>query len=224
LADHYEVLGVAKNASPDEIRRVYKQLARDRHPDRFTDAAQKSQAQDFFQALTEAYNTLSNEQRRRVYDAEQSKPKLDSPEAIAKDAYQRALEAAKRQADQETVDLLHVAIHHQPGEHVYHAALARVLQRHPKHARDAVAALEKAAQLSPTTLAYQVELAGMLNAQGLKIRAKKALEVALKLAPKDPAVLDLAAELGMSETPAPASGPAPKSGLDTLRGFFGKKS
>ena len=61
MADHYEVLGVAKNAPVDEIRRVYKTLARDRHPDRFTDPAEKAKAQVFFQELTEAFNTLSNE-------------------------------------------------------------------------------------------------------------------------------------------------------------------
>jgi curved DNA-binding protein CbpA len=224
LADHYEVLGVAKNAPVDEIRRVYKTLARDRHPDRFTDPAEKAKAQEFFQALTEAFNTLSNEQRRRAYDAEQSKPKIEKPGDIAKDAFARALEAVKRHEDQEAVDLLHVAIHHQPREHQYHAVLARILSRHPKHARDAVAALEKAAQLSPTTLAYNVELAGMLNAQGLKIRAKKALEAALKLAPKDQAVLELAAELGMLEKQEPAPGAPAKTGMATLRGFFGKKS
>ncbi len=220
MADHYEVLGVAKNASGDEIRRSYLKLARDRHPDRFTDPAEKAKAHEFFQQATEAFNTLSNGERRRAYDEEQAKPKVTSPEDVAKEAYARAVKALETRLDQEAVDQLHIAIHHQPNEAQYHAALGRLLSRHAKHARDAVAALEKAAQLSPKTLSYHLELTSVLAAQGLKIRAKKALEPALKLAPQDPNVVRLASELGMLE---PAQPEKPKGGVSGLKGLFGKK-
>lgn len=221
MANHYELLGVAANAANDEIRRTYTKLARDRHPDRFTDPVEKAKAQELFQQLTEAYNTLSNEQRRRAYDQELKAPKLEKPEDIAKDAFARALKKAEGREDQEAVDLLHVAIHHQPNQAPYHAALGRLLARHPKHARDAVASLEKAAQLSPEKLAYHLELASLLNAQGLKIRAKKALEVALKREPQDKDVQRLASELGMLGEPEK---PRPAGGAGGLKGLFGKKS
>lgn len=168
MANHYEILGVAQKASADEIRRSYLGLARERHPDRFTDQAEKAKAHEFFQQLTEAFNTLSNEQRRRAYDQELQKPKLERPEDIAKDAFARALKQVEGGEQQEALDLLHVAIHHQPNEAQYHAALGRLLSRHPKHARDAVAALEKAAQLGPDKLAYHLELASLLHAQDRK--------------------------------------------------------
>jgi cytochrome c-type biogenesis protein CcmH/NrfG len=98
--------------------------------------------------------------------------------------------------------------------------LGRLLSRHPKHARDAVAALEKAAQLGPQTLSHHVELVSVLAAQGLKIRARKALEPALKLAAQDQNVIRLASELGMLEPPEPEK---PKGGVAGLRSLFGKK-
>lgn len=223
MADHYELLGVARDATADEIRRVYLKLARERHPDRIADPAQKKQAQDFFQDITEAYNTLTNDARRRDYDRELAQPKLQTPEEIAADAFARALKKAEGREDQEAVDLLHVAIHHRPDEPQYHAALGRLLSRHPKHAREAVAALERAAQLAPQTLAFHLEVAALLSAQGLKIRAKKALEPALKLAPRDERVQRLAQELGFSETEPEKPKPG-RAGLSGLKGIFGKKS
>ena len=223
MANHYEILGVAQKASADEIRRTYLKLARDRHPDRFTDVAEKAKAHEFFQQLSEAFNTLSNEQRRRAYDQELEKPKLERPEEIAKDAFARALKKVESGEQQEALELLRVAIHHQPNEAQYHAALGRMLSRHPKHARDAVSALEKAAQLSPETLAYHLEVASLLSLQGLKIRAKKALEEALKREPQDPRVQQLASELGMLKAAEPEK-PKPLGGKGGLKSLFGKKS
>lgn len=223
MADHYETLGVDKKAPADEIRRVYLKIARDRHPDRFTDAAEKAKAHQFFQEATEAFNTLTNQQRRESYDTELARPKLEKPEDLAQDAFAKAKRSAESGNDQDAVDELHIAIHHMPNEPQYHAALSRLLQRHAKHARDAVAALEKAAQLSPQNLAYQVELAKLLQAQGLSTRAKKAAEQALKLAPKDPKVLALAGELGVGKSAEPEK-PKPSLGsIAGLKGLFGKK-
>jgi curved DNA-binding protein CbpA len=222
LADHYETLGVDKKAPADEIRRVYLQIARDRHPDRFTDPAEKAKAHQYFQEATEAFNTLTNQQRREAYDTELARPKLEKPEDLAKDAFAKAKRSAESGNDQDAVDELHIAIHHMPNEPSYHAALSRLLQRHPKHARDAVAALEKAAQLSPQNLGYQIDLANLLLAQGLSTRGKKAVEAALRIAPKDKRALALAGTVGLGQAAEPEK-PKPSGGFAGLKGLFGKK-
>jgi curved DNA-binding protein len=63
--DYYEVLGVAKGATDDQIRAAYRKLARQYHPDvnKSPDATKK------FAEVQEAYDTLSDAPKRRVYDA-----------------------------------------------------------------------------------------------------------------------------------------------------------
>jgi curved DNA-binding protein len=62
--DYYEILGVSRDASPEDIRRAYRTLARRYHPDVNKEAG----AEDRFKEIGEAYEVLSNEERRREYD------------------------------------------------------------------------------------------------------------------------------------------------------------
>lgn len=63
--DYYDVLGVSKTASGDEIKRAYRKLAKKYHPD--TNHNNK-EAERLFQEVTESYNVLSDEEKRRLYD------------------------------------------------------------------------------------------------------------------------------------------------------------
>lgn len=65
--DYYEILGVSRNASVDDIKRAYRQLALKHHPDRVP-AEQKKEAEEKFKELSEAYAVLSDPQKRSVYD------------------------------------------------------------------------------------------------------------------------------------------------------------
>ena len=64
--DYYEVLGVAKDASPEDIKKAYRTLAKKYHPD-VTDLS-KEEAEAKFKELSEAYEVLSDEGKRRLYD------------------------------------------------------------------------------------------------------------------------------------------------------------
>lgn len=65
MADHYETLGVQRNASSDEIKKAYRKLARELHPD----VNPSEQAQEKFKSVTHAYEVLGDEQSRRSYDS-----------------------------------------------------------------------------------------------------------------------------------------------------------
>lgn len=62
--DYYEVLGVSKSSTPDEIKKQYRKLALKFHPDR----NKSSEAAEHFKEISEAYAVLSDPSKRQVYD------------------------------------------------------------------------------------------------------------------------------------------------------------
>lgn len=69
--DFYKILGVSETAKPDEIKKAYRKLAREYHPDRNPD---KPGAEEKFKEIQEAYDTLSDAEKRKQYDAMRKNP------------------------------------------------------------------------------------------------------------------------------------------------------
>jgi curved DNA-binding protein len=76
--DYYAILGVKKDSSPDEIKKSYRRLAREHHPDLHPEK-QKAQAGEKFKEINEAYEVLSDPEKRSKYD--QLGPGWDSQQA-----------------------------------------------------------------------------------------------------------------------------------------------
>ena len=72
--NYYEILGVTREASPDQIKKAYRKLARKYHPD----ISKESDAEAKMQEVNVAYDTLSNEEKKKEYDFI-----LDHPEGFA---------------------------------------------------------------------------------------------------------------------------------------------
>jgi len=66
--DFYETLGVERNASDDDLKKAYRKLARQYHPDLQNGEQQKKQAEEKFKEINEAYEHLSDAEKRKRYD------------------------------------------------------------------------------------------------------------------------------------------------------------
>jgi molecular chaperone DnaJ len=64
--DYYEVLGVEKTATPEEIKKAYRTLAKKYHPDVSSEPKEVAEAK--FKEISEAYEVLSDEEKRKLYD------------------------------------------------------------------------------------------------------------------------------------------------------------
>ena len=65
--NYYEVLGVQENATQDEIKKAYRKLAKENHPDTGGDEVK-------FKKVSEAYETLSDDSKRSQYDYSRKNP------------------------------------------------------------------------------------------------------------------------------------------------------
>lgn len=81
--DYYRILGLSRAASPDDIKKAFRRLARQYHPDLHSGAA-KSEMERKFKELNEAYEVLSDPEKRKQYDQRSSSTGWSRPETHTK--------------------------------------------------------------------------------------------------------------------------------------------
>lgn len=66
--DHYEILGISRNATEADIKKAYRDLAKRYHPDNFNDEGMRALAEEKMKEINEAYDALTRLQKRQSYE------------------------------------------------------------------------------------------------------------------------------------------------------------
>lgn len=215
MTNYYEILGVSRDAADAVIRDRFRALARDAHPDRFTDAAKKAEAEARFQVLTEAVNVLTNPQRRKAHDFDLDKGSgggAFDPAAVAKVYLAKGVKAYRDGDLVGAFQQFDLSVHHWGKDAKALHYLALVCSRLPGKARRGVEAVEAALRLDPENGAVHREASRLYLQVGLRTKAERHLQEALQRIPEDGDVQKLANELR-----------PPPENKGFLGGLFGRK-
>lgn len=183
-ATHYMVLGVARTATPEEVKRAYYSLARRLHPDRFrrdADESLRPQIDAAFARIAQAYEILKDAGRRAAYDLKLSKQRDDATRA-GEDARarQRAADETPARKEEATArDSTQKSAPPQDAEQKFQQGLAAL--RRDDVAR-AVALLGEAARLAPREARYRAHFGAALSRdKATRRQAESELQAAIAL-------------------------------------------
>ena len=154
--DFYTVLAVPRNATEEQIRQRFRELARTRHPDRFQ-GAEKERAEKEFQEITQAFNVLVDSERRRRHDTDLVRPEESSaadPRQLFRVYLQRGVKAYKEKNYLEAASNFDLATQADPKSAQAWHHLAQACSQQRNFLPRAVDAIERACQLEPMNPAY----------------------------------------------------------------------
>jgi curved DNA-binding protein CbpA len=194
IQDYYQILGVGRSATVQEIRKAYLSLAKVYHPDRHIDtelAGMKTQLEALFANITEANSILSDQERRDKYNLDLAsglkkygKEKRRTAEENNKKStaivqFNEGLKQLRIQNFWGAEEAFRWAARLDPGnaEYVFHQGLA--LARIPRRGHEAQEYFEKAVELAPSHTEYYLELGSFYIKHGLKAKALSTYQDAL---------------------------------------------
>ena len=180
--NYYEILGVDRSASDEEIRDRFRKLARENHPDRYR-GADKADAERKFQTLTEAVNVLTNAAKRKQHDAEIASGGGRGPAdfaQVAKAYLAKGVKAYKESDMRTAYENFDMAVKHNPQDAKAFHYLALAAARIPSFARQAVQAIETAVQREPVNALFLKDAGLICRQAGLVAKAERYLEESLK--------------------------------------------
>jgi curved DNA-binding protein CbpA len=188
VKDYYAVLSLSQSATQQQIRSRFLELARKRHPDLFK-GDEKAQAENDFQDITEAFNVLSNPERRRLHDIEVTTPTPSSsamsPKQTVRSFLQRGSRAYREGRYSEAALEFEraTAVDGDNATAWYNLALAA--SRDPSLRSKALSAVARATELDRMNVTYH-KLAGKLFVEaGMPLRAERYYRRALQWAEQD---------------------------------------
>lgn len=198
--DFYAVLAVPRNATGDQIRQRFRELARTRHPDLYQGEAKK-RAETEFQDITQAFNVLSDPERRRKHDVELVRPEEPSasdPRQLLKVYLQRGVKAYKEKNWLEAASNFDLATKADPRNAQAWHHLAQACSQQRNWLSRAIAAIEQACQLEPMNPSYLKQAGRICALAGQADKAVQYYRKSLQWGGDDPTVRQALDELTRS--------------------------
>ncbi len=196
LRNYYEILSVDRDATADQIKAAFRQLARTQHPDRFS-GTMRAQAEVAFQEITEAYNALLDPEQRSRYD----KTLTDTggtiganPKELARALLGKAVGQMKNGDVEGAAESFQQSIAHDPQNARAHHLFGMFLAQHGRQ-DEALRRLDQAVKLDPLNPKLLVDAARIFAKANMAIRATRLAETAAQLLPDDPAIEALLRQL-----------------------------
>src|SRR5262245_31793403 len=209
--DFYAVLAVPRGATGDQIRQRFRELARTRHPDRFR-GAEKERAERDFQEITQAFNVLSDPERRRRHDVELVRPEeagVSDARQLARAYLQRGVKAYREKNYLEAANNFDQATQHDPRNAQAWHHLAQSSSQQKNWLPRAVAAIERACEIEPMNVDYLKQAGRICALAGETERAIYYYRKAIQWGGEDTVVRQALEELG-------------RAAVSSRRGRFGK--
>jgi curved DNA-binding protein CbpA len=199
--DYYSTLSVSRNATQDQIRERFRELARQRHPDRFQ-GAERERAEREFQEITEAFNVLSSPERRRQHDVELTRPDSGGGEGDSARLARFHMEAGVQYYRDgnyfQAAESFERATQSDPRNHQAWHHFAQASAQHRRFLPRALTAIVRACELAPMNPAY-LKLAGRLHAEAGQLeKAEQYYNEAVTWGGEDPVVTKALEELRKS--------------------------
>ena len=179
--DYYVVLGVPQNSTEKQIRKRFLELAREKHPDRIR-GPEKAKAEEVFQEITEAFNVLTDRERRTLFDSELARPSLNqqgTSEEAARVYISRGLECLRAGDVTGAVENLERATREDPASGKAWYSLGLACQKRPGGIARARASFAKACELEPMKAKYLEQAAKAFDSSGMYPEAAKFYKEAL---------------------------------------------
>ena len=191
MPNYYNILGLPRNATDQQLRDRFRQLARQRHPDRFQGEG-KEQAEADFQAITEAHNVLTTPERRRQHDLELARPEAQrqgvDKEQLARVYLQRGVRAFRDKNYLEAADNFDRATKADRANAQTWYNLALACEHQVRWRSRAMAAIEQACELEPMKPQYLRAAGRIFGRAGVTGKAISYYEQALNWGGDDAAI------------------------------------
>jgi len=187
--NYYQILNVPRTSTEDEIKKAYFNLARRFHPDRFNrevQAAHRDQIDEVFDAITNAYRTLINKEKRKTYDATGGPIHAEDPQDLLKRAdtkFRQGKTLYGQERYDDAVVFLEEAVRLRKNKGDFYLLLAMAESKIPAFRNKAQEDFQKAITLEPWNPEAYVGLGFLYKNEGLLTKASKQFQKALEADP-----------------------------------------